>query len=181
QVRINDEKKKKITQPLSWIILDRLWNNGDTVHLHLLQEIKVKVWEKNKNAVSVSRGPFTYSLKIGHRWERYGDDPKWPAYEVFPTTPWNYGLIVDSENPEKSFKVVKSKKPMAAQPFTVDNVSVQLKAKGKRIPAWKLEDNGLIGILPGSPVQSDEAVEDITLIPMGCARLRLSMFPQIGT
>jgi len=179
QVRINSEKKHKITQPLSWIILDRLWENGDTVHLHLLQKIKVKVWNKNKNALSVSRGPLAYSLKIEHQRSQYGDNPKWPAYEIFPNSPWNYGLIVNLKKPEKSFQVIKSNKPLAAQPFTVDGTSVQLLAKGKRIPQWQLEDNGLIGPLPQSPLHSDQPVEDITLIPMGCARLRLSVFPQI--
>jgi len=180
QVRIKGEKMKKIDQPLSWIICDRQWKNGDTVRLHLLQKINVKVWDKNKNAVSIYRGPLAYSLKIGHRWSQYGDDPKWPAYEVFPKTPWNYGLVINQKNPEKSFKVLKSEEPLPAQPFTESNSSVQLKAQGKRIPQWKLEENGLIGAIPESPVQSDQPVEDITLIPMGCARLRLSVFPTIG-
>ncbi|MHC4797944.1 MAG: beta-L-arabinofuranosidase domain-containing protein, partial [Planctomycetota bacterium] len=179
QVRINDQKKRKITQPRSWIILDRLWNNGDKVNLHLLQKIKVNLWKKNKNALSVSRGPLAYSLKIQPKWSKYGDDPKWPAYEVFPDSPWNYGLIANRKKPEKSFQVIKSDKPLPAQPFTVDGSSVQLQAKGKRIPQWQLEDNGLIGPLPQSPLHSDQPVEDITLIPMGCARLRLSVFPQI--
>ena len=33
------------------------------------------------------------------------------------------------------------------------------------------------GIGAQSPVASDAPVEDITLIPMGCARLRVSAFP----
>ncbi len=31
-----------------------------------------------------------------------------------------------------------------------------------------------------SPVKSSEPVETVTLIPMGCARLRISAFPVIG-
>ena len=45
--------------------------------------------------MSVDRGPLTYSLKIGERWQPYGSDPTWPAYEVFPTTAWNYGLVLN--------------------------------------------------------------------------------------
>ncbi len=56
-----------------------------------------------------------------------------------------------------------------------------LKSRGRRIPQWKLEPNGLVGVIQQSPVQSTEREEDITLIPMGCARLRISAFPIIGS
>ena len=69
---------------------------------------------------------------------------------------------------------------MPDQPFTVDGAPIQLIAKAKRIPQWKQEENGLVGALQNSPVQSDEPEEMITLIPMGCARLRISAFPTIG-
>ena len=55
-----------------------------------------------------------------------------------------------------------------------------MKAKGKRIPQWIQEANGLVGAIQKSPVRSDEPIEDVTLIPMGCARLRIAAFPQIG-
>lgn len=166
------------TQPRAgWLAVDRRWQSGDVVLLDLPMTIQVKTWPKNKNGVSVSRGPLTYSLKIGERWQKYGAD-KWPGYEVFPTTPWNYGLVLDAQNPAASFQVEKH--AVATQPFTVDNAPITLKAKGKRIPGWKLEPNGLIGELQKSPVRSDEPVEDITLVPMGCARLRVSLFPRLG-
>ena len=38
-----------------------------------------------------------------------------------------------------------------------------------------------MGKLQPSPVLSDQPEEKITLIPMGAARLRLSMFPVIGS
>jgi hypothetical protein len=70
---------------------------------------------------------------------------------------------------------------LADQPFTPDHAPVALKARGRRIPPWKQETNGLVGAVQQSPVRSDEPVEDITLIPMGCARLRISSFPRIGS
>jgi hypothetical protein len=129
----------------------------------------------------VYRGPLAYSLKIGERWEKYSGTDKWPEFQVFPTTPWNYGLLIDSKNPVTSFEVVKSPR-VSSQPFTLENAPVELHAKGKRIPQWEMQPNGLVGEIQPSfgEVRSDEPVDDITLIPMGCARLRISVFPQIS-
>ena len=57
---------------------------------------------------------------------------------------------------------------------------IELRAKGKRLPAWQLDQLGLVGLLPPSPVKSDEPVESITLVPMGAARLRISSFPVVA-
>jgi hypothetical protein len=56
-----------------------------------------------------------------------------------------------------------------------------LRAKAKKIPAWQKDHLGLVGKLQQSPVKSDELTETVTLVPMGCARLRISAFPTIGT
>jgi len=180
KVFINGEALNFSRSDESWIQLKRAWKNDDRVQLILPMDIRVKVWEKNKNSVSVSRGPLTYSLKIGEKQKRYGGTDKWPAFEVFPTTPWSYGLIVDEKNPASSFEVLKRTAYIVNQPFALDHAPVELRAKGKMIPQWKQEANGLVGEIQQSPVRSDEKVQNITLIPMGCARLRISAFPQIG-
>jgi hypothetical protein len=152
-----------------WITIHRAWKNGDTVRLTLPMKIEVKTWAKNANSVSVHRGPLAFSLKIGERWRRYGGNDKWPAFEVFPETPWNYALLPSGMRVEKG--------AVAEQPFKPDAAPVRIVAKARRAPSWKLEDNGLIGKTPASPVKTAEPVERITLIPMGCARLRVSAFP----
>ncbi|MBI4535560.1 MAG: hypothetical protein HY708_04725 [Ignavibacteriae bacterium] len=121
-----------------------------------------------------------YSIKIGERWERYSGTTEWPAFEVYPTTPWNYGLILNQQDIESSFRFIVRKGALARQPFTPDSAPVEIRAEGKRIPQWTLERNGLIEEIQGSPVFSDQPAETITLIPMGCARLRVSVFPRIS-
>lgn len=180
RVFVNGKELDIKTTPLSWVVLDRTWKDGDVVRLELPMTILVRTWEKNNNAISVQRGPLTYSLKIGERTERFSGTEQWPAYQVFPTTPWNYALMVDLKNPAASIEIVKRKGSLDAQPFSAETSPLELRVKGKRIPLWKLETNGLIGAFQDSPVKSDESVEKLVLIPMGCARLRVSAFPLIG-
>lgn len=177
RVRLNNQNLDLPLKKGQWAVLDRNWNDGDKVELELPMSIAVRIWEKNHNTISVDRGPLTYSLKIGERWVQYGEPGRWPSWEVYPTTPWNYALIVDRAHPERSLEASPVGKPIPPQPFTPENAPIMLKAKGRRVPSWKQESNGLVGVEPQSPVKTDEPIEDLTLIPMGCARLRISAFP----
>jgi len=167
-------------KPLRYIKIERHWKDGDTVQLKLPMQISLRTWSKNHHSVSVDRGPLTYSLKIGERYVRFRDRGGWDAYEVHPTTPWNYGLVFDAAKLESSFEVVKRDWPADQMPFTQAGVPIELKAEGKRIPTWQLDEFGLVAELQDSPVRSDQPSEAITLIPMGAARLRISSFPVIG-
>jgi hypothetical protein len=59
-----------------------------------------------RTAILLNR-PLSFSLKIGERWYRCGGTDAWPEWEVFPTTPWNYGLVLDAGEPLAGFKVVE--------------------------------------------------------------------------
>ncbi len=179
-VSVNGKPVKLPRPARGWAIIERRWHSGDEVRLELPMKITTTLWANNRNTMSVHRGPLSFSLKIGERWERKGGTDKWPGYEVLPATPWNYGLVVDESNPAASFQVVQRKGALAPQPFTVDDAPILLRARGKRIPEWGLEPNGLIEEVQPGPVRSNEPVGEITLIPMGCARLRISSFPVIG-
>jgi DUF1680 family protein len=165
----------------SYVLIRRTWKDGDTVVLRLPMKIELTRWVRNKNSVSINRGPLTYSVKIGEKIVRVGGDDKWPTLEIHPTSPWNYGLVLDDKDPAAGFEVVESKTPWAAQPFVWDQAPIELRAKVKKIPGWRQDRLGLVGLLRESPVKSDEPVETISLIPMGCARLRIAQFPVIGT
>jgi hypothetical protein len=179
-IRLNGQPVKLAGNGSGWIVLERAWANGDQIHLRLPMRIAVTEWTRNRSTVSVNRGPLTYSLKIGERWETKGGTAEWPGRELHSTSAWNYGLVLDMAKPASSFEVTKKSGPLASQPFTLENAPISLRAKGRRIPQWKQEANGIVGEVQLGPVRSSEPTEEITLIPMGCARLRISAFPRIS-
>ncbi len=150
----------------------REWHDGDTIELDLPMPLRTE--RRYNGSVSVTRGPLVYSLRIGERWERIrGDDPC-PDYAVHPTTPWNYALAMDPDRPD----LRAEEKGVREHIFGPDCAPVELKAKARRVPDWEIQDNQA-GPLPQSPVTSDEPVEDVTLIPYGCAKLRITEFPLV--
>ncbi len=176
-------------EPGRYARLEKTWTPGETVTLKLPMRPTVRVWDQMKDSVSVDYGPLTFSLKIGEAytkvdsrtttqgdsgWQPGADPVKWPSYEIHPTTPWNYGLV---EKP--TFKVVKRAWPANDYPFTLEGAPLEIVTQGKRIPSWTIDENGLVAILPKSPVAVPTATESITLVPMGAARLRISSFPQV--
>ena len=194
-ISINGEAQEVKAESGKYLRINRSWNDGDEINLVLPKKLKVRTWENNHNSLSVDYGPLTFSLKIGEKyirkesdetaigdskWQKDADTQNWPSFEIHPTTPWNYGLVLDPNNLIASFSMEMKPWPKDNYPFTVDAAPMILKAKGKRIPAWKIDEYGLAGELKDSPVQSNEAVEIIELIPMGAARLRISAFPVIG-
>jgi hypothetical protein len=186
RLTINGEIAQAEPRPSQYVRIEREWKDGDKVELQLPMRIEVKTWRTNADSVSVRRGPLWYSLRIGERWQQYpgpNDYPAtedWPAWEVYPTTAWNYGLVLDRGDPAKSFLVESAERPMARQPFTPDAAPVKLIGEGKLIPGWQTDYTGLCAPLQSSPLRSDKPTERIELIPMGCARLRISAFPVIS-
>jgi len=180
-VTLNGQRLSFEPRAGAYIRIYRRWHDNETLTLELPMRITIKTWTKNNNSVSIDRGPLTYSLKIGEKYVRQGGTDKWPAWEIHPTTPWNYGLLLNKTDPTASFEVVHRPWPNDDQPFRADAAPIELRVKAKRIPAWKLDALGLVGKLQPSPARSDQPTETITLIPMGCARLRISAFPTIGS
>ncbi|HEY0944339.1 MAG TPA: beta-L-arabinofuranosidase domain-containing protein [Opitutaceae bacterium] len=180
-VAVNGQPLRASSLPPSrasgYFVLDRSWSDGEVVELTLPMQLNVRRWEKNHDSVSVDRGPLTFSLKIAERYQRQGGSDTWPSWELWPASPWNYGLVLDAGDPAASFELVRRDWPANNQPFTLEGAPILLKARGRRIPQWQLDERGLVEDVQQSPARTSEPIEPITLIPMGAARLRISAFP----
>ena len=179
-VAVNGANLKDV-RPGEFFRIEREWKKGDQVILIFPMHVRVSRWYHD--SVALERGPLVFSLKIGERWEKITSGMSKPArspaadWAVIPTTPWNYGLVLDSAHPEQSVKVVE--KAIGDFPFSLEGSPVEILAKGRRIPGWELQD-GSAGPLPESPVTSAAGIESLTLIPYGSAKLRITAFPQLA-
>ncbi len=193
-ITVNGEVIKDNISGIGYAKISRTWATGDQITLTLPMEIQTKTWEKNSNSLSVSRGPLTYSLKIREKyfkkesdetaiwdskWQKGADTKKWPSWEIHPVTDWNYSLVVDENDPASSFEVMKGQWPKSDFPFTLEEVPIKIVAKARQIPEWQLDQYGLVGELKDLPKTSDQPIVDVTLIPMGAARLRITAFPEL--
>jgi hypothetical protein len=159
-------------QPGEFYTIDRLWRSGDVVEL--MFPMRLRVSRSYRDSAVIERGPLVYSLKIGEEWKKLRDRTPAADWEVYPTSPWNYGLALDPAKAERSIKV--REKPVGDYPFSAGGAPVELAIRGRRIPEWKME-NGSAAAPPASPVGSTEPLEPLTLIPYGSAKLRITTFP----
>ena len=178
-----------------YVRIERVWSDRDTVTLELPMKLSLRQWAANHDSASVNYGPLTFSLQIvekhrtldstkatiiGSQWRENIDQRKWPSTAIEPGSPWNYGLVLTDKDALASFEVERRPWPADDVPFTAEAVPLLIRAHGRRIPQWTRDEFGLCAVLQASPVRTAAAVENIVLIPMGAARLRISAFPVAG-
>ena len=178
-VKINGAERA-IAKGDSIIRLAQTWKNGDVVELTLPMKVMTNTWYEN--SVSVERGPMTYALAVGQQTKVIRNEKEATAYgvsyeEMRPTTPWNYGLVRMDKNSDAY--IVEQKGEISSYPWG-DAPTIIIKAKARRIPSWQLY-NEMAGPIPYSMTYQLplEGVEEISMVPYGCTRLRITQFPVV--
>ena len=171
----------------SYACINREWKNNDVVELIVPMDFTVRQWQVNKNSVSVNYGPLTLSLKIDEvykmldsretaigdsKWQENADASAWPTFEIYPGSSWNYALMANLP-----ITVERKAWPADNNPFTITSVPLEFKAKGRIVPEWMIDEYGLCGVLPCENAKKLDKIDDIKLVPMGAARLRITAFP----
>ena len=172
-----------------WLELCGAWGEKERFEIEMKAECSLSTHVRT-HAVTVDRGPLSYSLELG---ERYRDVPAptfetaadgtsvgvFPAEkegvagermtEVLPVRDWNYALV---RTKDLAFREL----PWSDDCFVASNAVCEIVATGRKVPEWTLQD-GVPAALQESPVATDAPEETIRLIPMGAARCRLTVLP----
>jgi len=162
-------------KPGEFLTIDREWKGRTAVTVRL--PMRTRIERRFNGGVSILRGPLVYAMPVGEYWKKIRGEEPHADWEVYPTTPWNYGVAVDEANPDVS--VTFESRPVGDNPFSSEGAPVHARLKGWLVPEWIIEHSAA-GPLPKSPISSTQPSTELTLIPYGSSRLRIAEFPVIG-
>lgn len=186
-VTVNGKELASCNETNGFLCIQTTLSPKDEIQVTFKAALSHTKWRDN-GSISVDYGPFTYSVKIPEYW-RFLEDAGiynhptphlFENYEVLPKSHWNYGLCMEGDNITSCVEIKEIKSQLAPQPFTVEDAPIILKARVRRIPEWGLEDD-MAGKLQQSPAYTEFEEEEIEMIPLGCARLRISCLPIAST
>ena len=175
--------------------INERWKSGDQIILEMPMQLRVE--KRYNNSLAVLRGPVYFSLRIDKEYKSvkinydnfsYKGSIDW---EIIPKSAWNYGLLIDKTNINRGIKVTEN--PVSKYTFSdkgdmiwsadsgkyiisTQDAPVTIAARGMKIPEWSIKNNSA-DVPPLSPVKPEGDPELITLVPYGCARLRITEFP----
>jgi hypothetical protein len=175
--------------------LKERWKDGDQISIEI--PMKIRAENTYNNSTTILRGPLCFSLRIEKEYKSvkinydnfsYKGSVDW---EINPKSAWNYGLLMNKANIMRGIKVTEN--PVSKYPFSdkgdmiwssdsgkyfswTQDAPVTITARGMKIPGWTIKNNSA-DVPPMSPVKPEGDPEIITLVPYGCARLRITEFP----
>ena len=129
---------------------------------------------------------------------------KFPKWEITPESPWNFALALDTVRFAEQIRI--ERRPLSGNAWTQSSAPIRLHLPARRVRDWDLDrpkevesecvqetekgwvpaikiEQGDFAFTPQLPDPAElpgrlePGVETVTLVPYGCTRLRLSIFP----
>jgi uncharacterized protein len=166
-VAVNGAAVNATPDAKGFVRLDRSWKDGDTIRLQFPMSVQV-VTGTDKNLkpaapyATVSYGPLLFALPIPDT-----KNPNTPD----PAARWNYALDLAGEKAGAEVTVERGAMP-AKWDWPLES-PLKLRAGAVSFD-WKPAQDAA---LPTAPVVAAGEATKITLIPYGCTKFRVSMFP----
>jgi hypothetical protein len=159
--------------------VERRWEGETRVDIRFPMTPKVTI--RYNQAAALERGPLVYSLSLEESWTRVNPDKPYRElphgdFEVRAASPWNYGVLLDQDRPGES--VVFRERPVGDRPFSPDGAGMEATVEGRLLPGWRMAHGWAGEIAPGLQ-ESDEPLEELTLVPFGCTNIRVTEFPRL--
>ncbi len=165
------------------ISINRVWSDNDVLEVQFSMEPFTTNWGRNSR--TVERGPLVYALKVKERWEKGHHESEGDYFSVFPESAWNFGLLRKViDNPAENLQVKAIQPVTDAFVWNQANAPIEIHAQGKEIPSWTAV-NGIAyqpvtardGTFMG---KTGDSIHDLTLIPVGCTKVRIVAFPVVN-
>jgi hypothetical protein len=180
EVRVNDENIDATHSESGFIRIERQWKKGDRISIRFPMQVQIvdgretaypqeryfldgkqlicKETNINSPYRTVYYGPLLFTLPIKDL----------NCNVQAPDQKWNYAMVSDAP---ASIEVVRSEMP-SHWTWQIDETPIKLIAKATEFD-WVPT---AIAPLPSAEVQGNKDV-DITLVPYGCTKFRITMFP----
>ncbi len=167
ELSLNGSVIKAAIDSRGFVRLERLWKPGDAIRLRFPMAVRVHTG-RDSNAqgapyASVSYGPLLFALPIPDT-----QGPNSPD----PAARWKYALDAQGQSLEHDIVVVHEAMPARWDWPLVSPIKLQ--ATGTSID-WSPEPKA--PRLPAQPIAKSGPPERITLVPFGCTKFRIAMFP----
>jgi len=173
-LRVNGETAAT-TPEGGYIALRRTFAAGDRIELELPTPLRMQAEESG--GATIRRGPLLLALPVEAEKRVVRGRPPFADYELFPRSNWRFAAVAS-----ELFRAEATTHSPGERPFSDDAPPLTVRLKMASVPRknWPVVRHSA-GPVPPTFTARAESLKEVTLVPYGCARLRIAQFPIANT